>query len=128
MVVGLDPGKNIGVAFVNTREKLVYRNIITLEELRGLELPPGITIVVGDGTGSDKVQAVLRERGKAFALIDETDTTLEGRRLYFEANPPRGLLRFLPRGLRSPPRLIDDYAAYAIALRFFRSSSSSKTN
>ena len=120
MVVGLDPGKNIGVAIVNSKEKLIYRNIITLEELRGLELPPGITIIVGNGTGSDKVQAVLRGRGKTFALIDETDTTLEGRELYFEANPPRGLLRLLPKGLRSPPRLIDDYAAYAIALRFLR--------
>ena len=120
MVVGLDPGKNIGVAFVNAKEKLVYRTIITLEELRGLELPPGITIVVGNGTGSDKVQEVLRERGKAFALMDERDTTLEGRELYFQANPPRGLLKLIPEGMRSPPRLIDDYAAYAIALRFLR--------
>ncbi len=120
MVVGLDPGKNIGVAIVNSKEKLIYRNIITLEELRGLELPPGITIIVGNGTGSDRVQAALRERGKTFALIDERDTTLEGRELYFQANPPRGLLRLLPKGLRSPPRLIDDYAAYAIALRFLR--------
>ena len=120
MVVGLDPGQNIGVAFVNHKEKLVYRNIIALTELRQLELPPGITIVVGNGTGSAEVQAVLRERGKSFALIDEQNTSLEGRELYFKAHPPRGLLRLLPKGLRSPPRLVDDYAAYAIALRFLR--------
>ena len=120
MVVGLDPGQNIGVAFVNKQEKLVYRNIITLEELRRLELPPGVTIVVGNGTGSAKVQAVLRGRGKSFALIDERDTSLEGRDLYFEAHPPKGLFKLLPEGLRSPPHLIDDYAAYAIALRFLR--------
>jgi hypothetical protein len=28
--------------------------------------------------------------------------------------------RLLPKGLRVPPRLIDDYAAYALALRYLR--------
>ena len=42
----------------------------------------------------------------------------EARPLYFRDHPPKGLMRFLPRGLWSPPELIDDYAAYAIALRY----------
>ena len=120
MIVGLDPGKNVGVAFVNDESELVYRNIVTLEALETLSLPRGATLVVGNGTGAEGVKGVLRERALSFAVVDEAGTTLEARALYFENHPPRGLLRLLPRGLRLPPKLLDDYAAYAIVLRYLR--------
>jgi hypothetical protein len=50
--------------------------------------------------------------------VDERDTTLRARELWRRAEPPRGLARLLPPGLRSPPGPIDDYAAWAIALRY----------
>ncbi len=117
MIVGLDPGKNVGVAFVKDNE-LVYRNIITLEALKTLHIPRGATLVVGNGTGAEGVKRVLRARALGFAVVDEAGTTLEARALYFKDHPPKGLLRLLPRGLRPPPKLLDDYAAYAIVLRF----------
>lgn len=121
MIVGIDPGRNIGIAFVNAEEKLIYRNIITLDELRTLPIPAGVTVVVGNGTGTDAVQGVLRERALTFAVVDEEGTTLEARGLYFQDHPPKGLLRLLPQGMRLPPRGVDDYAAYAIALHYLRS-------
>lgn len=118
MIVALDPGKNIGVAFVNAQGKLVYRTILTLNELELLLIPAGVTVVVGDGTGTKEVQRVLRERALAFAVVDESGSSLEGRELYFREYPPRGLQRLLPPGMRTPLDLIDDYAAYALALRY----------
>lgn len=120
MIVALDPGKNIGVAFVNLGGRLIYRAVISLSELETLLIPAGVTVVVGDGTGSREVQRVLRQRALSFAVVDETGSSLEGRELYFRAHPPRGLQRLLPQGMRTPPELIDGYAAYALALRYLR--------
>jgi len=118
MVVALDPGRNLGVAFVDGVGQLVYRNVISLDALETLPIPNGATVVVGNGTGSRRVQAALRARALSFAVVDETGSSLEGRALYFRDHPPRGLMRLLPRGLWTPPRPIDDYAAYALARRY----------
>lgn len=117
-VVALDPGRNLGVAWVRADGTLERALITDLAALGGLELPAGAVLVVGDGTGSAAVQEALRRRGVPFEVVDERDTTLEARALYFRDHPPRGLARLLPPGLRSPPRPVDDYAAYAIALRW----------
>jgi len=119
-VMALDPGRNLGFALVDFRGHLLQGKVITLEALEVLEVPTGAMVVVGDGTGSGLVQEVLRRRGLAFRVIDEERTSLEARQLYFRDHRPRGLARLLPPGLRSPPRPIDDYAAYAIALRYLQ--------
>ena len=118
MILAFDPGKNIGVALVTPDGRLIKRHIIHLNQLRTLELVPDAKIVVGDGTGSAAVQAVLTERGYTFELVDETNTSLEAKVLYLQQHPPKGVWRLLPRGLYHPPGVIDDFAAYAIALRY----------
>ncbi|MEJ2359767.1 MAG: hypothetical protein P8Y13_17045 [Deinococcales bacterium] len=118
VVLAFDPGRNVGAAWVRrdgTAERLA---VLALPDLEQLVLPPGAVILVGDGTGSGAVLERLRARGVAPTLVDERDTTLLARGLYFRDHPPRGLLRLLPPGMRAPPRPIDDYAAYAIALRW----------
>ncbi len=118
MFIGLDPGRNLGVAYVHEDGRLERAEIILLEELSYLKLPTGSQIIVGDGTGSERVQRLLHERKLVFHLVDESGTTLEARALYFKAHPPPFWMRLLPQGLRFPPRPIDDYAAYAIVLRY----------
>lgn len=118
MIVAFDPGKNLGVAFVAQDGKLERGLVLEPGELATLELPADATLLVGDGTGSAAVVAALSARGLSVELVGEKGTSLEGRELYFAAHPPRGLARLLPRGLLSPPVVIDDYAAYAIALRW----------
>lgn len=120
MVVGIDPGRNVGVAFVQPNGRLERALILTLDQLAELAIPLDATLVVGGGTGSKLVQALLRRRGLAFVVLDERGTSLEARSLYFDDHPPRGLKRLIPKGLWWPPRPIDDYAAYAIALRYLR--------
>ena len=118
MVVGIDPGRNVGVAFVQPDGRLERALIITLDQLTALNIPLDATLVVGGGTGSKPVQAALRQRRLDFIVLDEQGTSLEARSLYFRDHPPRGLKRLIPQGLWWPPRPLDDYAAYAIALRY----------
>lgn len=91
---------------------------MTLDEVGNLALPVDATLVVGAGTGSKDLVRLLRGRGLAPQLVDETSTTLAAKGLYYRDQPARGLTRLLPLGMRSPAVQLDDYAAYAIALRW----------
>jgi hypothetical protein len=119
MLIALDPGKNLGVAWVSEGGELLRHEIISLSALETLELAKA-TILVGDGTGTQAVQDVLRRRKLEFMVVDEEGTTLEAKPLYFRDHPPKGLMRWLPKGLWAAPDSIDDYAAFAIALRYLR--------
>jgi len=118
VVLAFDPGRNLGAAWVRPDGTALRLAVLALPDLDQLVLPPGAVVLVGDGTGSRAVVERLRARGVAPTLVDERDTTLVARGLYFRDHPPLGLLRLLPPGMRAPPRPIDDYAAYAIALRW----------
>lgn len=118
MIVAFDPGRNIGVAFVTDAGALESRGIVDAAGMQHLMVPRGATVLVGDGTGSRELLARLRAMGLRPELVGEGSTTLEARSLYFRDHPARGWERLLPTGMRSPPGPIDDYAAYAIALRW----------
>jgi hypothetical protein len=118
LIVAIDPGRHIGVAFVSLQGELGWHTITDLTGLQTLAIPSDATVVVGNGTGAQQVTAVLTACGITYQLVEERNTSLEARQLYFATHPPRGWQRLLPPGLRSPNVLIDDYAAYAIALRF----------
>lgn len=77
-------------------------------------------VCVGDATRSNEVVRRLRERWPALpiALVDERNTSLEARRLYYEDHPPRGLWRLVPRGLLVPKEPLDGYAALLIIQRY----------
>lgn len=118
VIVAIDPGKHIGVAFVSPQGQLGWHTITDLAGLDTLTLPENATVIVGNGTGAQQVTTVLQARNIKYQLVEERNTSLEARQLYFADHPPRGWQRLLPPGLQSPNVLIDDYAAYAIALRF----------
>lgn len=122
-LVALDPGKNVGVAFVARSGALLFHQVLTLEQLESLELPQDVTFLVGNGTGTGDVQTVLKGRGLAYNVVDEWGSSLAARKLYFRDHPPKGFERLVPEGMRSPPELIDDYAAYALALEYLELSS-----
>ena len=117
-IVALDPGRNIGVAFVSKDGVLGFHKVLDLAQLETLEFPKAATVLVGDGTGSDTVKNLLTGREIKFEVVDEWGSSLTARKLYFRDQPPRGLQRLLPQGMRTPSGLIDDYAAYALALAY----------
>lgn len=123
LIVAFDPGKNVGVAFVTSTGELTFHGVLSLTEVTTLPLPGGAHILVGDGTGSAKVQDLLRRRGLSYEVVDERGSSLAARSLYFRDHPPRGWRRLLPPGMRTPPELTDDYAAYALALAYLAKKS-----
>jgi hypothetical protein len=124
-VAAFDPGRNVGFALVAEDGALLRQAVLALEDVATLPLPDGVRVVVGDGTGRRDLERVLRGRGLALERVDETGTSEEGRALWRRHVPPRGLNRWLPVGLRSPTEPIDDYAAWAIALRYLRAADAS---
>lgn len=75
-------------------------------------------VVLGDGTGSGPWPQRLRRLGLTVQLQDERGSTLAARRRYWELLPARGWRRLVPRGLRLPPRAIDDVAAQVLLERW----------
>lgn len=70
-------------------------------------------ILLGNGTSSEELYNILNVICE-LETADEYGTTLKGRELYWELHPPKGLWKLVPTSLRTPPRDIDDLAAWAI--------------
>ena len=123
-VLGIDPGtRKAGFAVADTAGRALELGIepveSLLERLHCLLSAHRISAVaLGRGTNAAPVLSQLTTLGLPVHLIDETETTLRARGLYFEDHPPRGWRRLIPLGLQLPPRPIDDYAALLIARRF----------
>lgn len=123
-ILAIDPGtRKAGYAVVAGAGTVVAQGIVNADQLLGLARQLCTahkigTIALGQGTNAGPVGAELASLGRRIVLIDERETTLRARALYFRENPPRGWRRFIPRGMQLPPRPIDDYAAVLIGRRF----------
>jgi RNase H-fold protein (predicted Holliday junction resolvase) len=129
-VLGIDPGREkCGVA-VCARGRILARAIVPPAEVPALvtrwTAEYGIeTVVVGGGTGSNAIVAVLAQpsapdQRPVVAVEDERATTLAARHRYFKDHPPRGWRRLLPLSLQVPSEPYDDYAAAVIAERYVK--------
>ena len=141
IVLGIDPGRDkTGFAFVDalggliasgifpTREHARFFAALTaksgtlsqwLTEGYADSLPASVKfIAIGDGTHSQEFAELVRENLPCEVItVDERNTTLEARNLYWKIHKPDFWTRLLPEGLRVPNRVLDDLAAWAIALR-----------
>lgn len=116
-LVAFDPGRRIGVAWVDAQGRRLHGAIVEVAALADVPVPAGARVVLGDGTGSRALAAALTALSLRPEYVDELETSEHARALYWRDHAPRGAGRLVPKGLRTPPRPIDDYAAYAIALR-----------
>lgn len=100
-----------------------------IERLEADVLAGVAMVCVGNATRSATVVESLSRTWPELpiALVDERNTSLEARRRYYEDHPPRGLLRFIPRGLLVPKEHLDGYAALLIIERYL-SSRANKPN
>jgi len=124
-VVAIDPGRaKCGVAAVAADGTVLARTVVETCEVgrAAAELAArhnAAAIVLGERTGSREVRAALTTATDLpIHEIDEHMTTLLARRRYWRENPPRGLWRLVPEGLRVPPEPIDDWAAVILAERY----------
>lgn len=126
--VGIDPGRSkCGFAVVlDDGERLCVDVVPTPDiaeridrEVRGGDVE---ALCVGHATSSSVIVEMCKTRwpGIRCSIVDETNTTLEARELYFVDHPPKGLWRFVPRGLLVPKAPLDGYAALLIVDRYRR--------
>lgn len=124
-IVGIDPGRSkcgLAVVFADGGRKSLA--VVPTAEI-GDRVDDEVNasdvraICIGHATGSESIVAMCAARWPAIPrrIVDETNTTLEARRLYYTDHPPRGIWRFIPRGLLVPDEPLDAYAALLIVMR-----------
>lgn len=78
-------------------------------------------VIIGDGTTSREFARYVHDRTSCWKCdiltVDESNTTLEARGLYWKIHEPGFLMRLVPEGMRVPKRTLDDLAAWAVTLR-----------
>jgi RNase H-fold protein (predicted Holliday junction resolvase) len=126
VILGFDPGRQkCGLAIMGLDRSLYYHEVIpaqaaitTIEELRQ-QFPVSI-VVMGNQTSANDWKQRLAEMADPprVVLIDERYTSLEARDRYWQMYPPRGLVRLLPQGIRTPPRPVDDIVAILLIERY----------
>lgn len=129
LILGIDPGRvKAGLALVNARGEIVWRAIVPAAELKA-ELERVFAqnevgrIALGDSTASAPTLALLEEilaaksPGLRVEIVDERDSTLEARALYFEHHARRGWRKWVPLSLQDTPEPVDDFAAVILTRR-----------
>jgi RNase H-fold protein (predicted Holliday junction resolvase) len=128
-ILGIDPGRQkTGLALVDERGAILWRAIVPTAELRLhleelMEKWTLTRVALGHSTGSQSTAAIVRqileEKNLELTLeiIDERDSTLQARAIYFETYPRGGWRRWVPQSLQNPPVAIDDFAAVVLARR-----------
>lgn len=107
-------------------DRILYHQSVTsaddvlnqIQELRQ-KFPVSI-VVMGNQTGSKywKQQLTCLGDPPRLMLVDERHTSLEARDRYWEMYPPKGVMRLVPKPLRSIPRPIDDIVAILLIERY----------
>ncbi len=126
--LAIDPGRRkVGVAVAERlggEWRVLFRAIVSPEQLRetlehGRAQFAPERFLLGAGTGAKHLLPLLKEwfPDVRWEQVEERDTTLQARELYFCYHPPRGWRRLLPKGMRVPPEPYDDYAALTLIFR-----------
>ena len=130
-VIAVDPGRDkCGIAVVAPDGAILHHTIVPTAMVgETVDVMArdhhARRILVGAGTtsrGAVEAISVFRPRNDIL-IVEEANSTLEARTLYWVDNPPGCLQMLIPAGLRIPPRPVDDYAAVVIARRFLAQQS-----
>ncbi len=127
-ILAIDPGSSKwGWAVVNHQSVVIAHGINRFEELnvRVTQLHEEYafkSIILGDLTGSQEYYRNLIANCPHLTIdfIDESNSTLEARTVYFEFNPPKGLRKLIPLSFQSPSEDYDDYTAIVLARRYLK--------
>ena len=129
-LLGIDPGRSkCGYAAIDAKGGRLALEVVPtglIAERIAADVSQGAVsaICIGHATTSSAIVRLCAQRWPAIpaVIVDETNTSFEARRLYYDDNPPKGLLRFIPRGLLVPKAALDGYAALLILERYRRSA------
>jgi RNase H-fold protein (predicted Holliday junction resolvase) len=123
-ILAIDPGTDkCGIAVVGPAGQPLWLQVVSRSDLpaalhKAIESFGVQTVLVGSATGGRQLLSEVRTLLPDITVLSapERNTTLRAREVYFREHPPRGWRRLIPRGLLLPPRPIDDYAAFLIAI------------
>ena len=130
IIITIDPGtKKYGYAVVDSNLSVLQKEVISTEKIAktiedSLNIYKINKIILGNGTNYKQIEKKLREHFPQLKiiLIEEDFSTLEARKKYFKAHPPRGISKLIPLSLRVPPCHYDDFVAVLLAEKYFRNS------
>lgn len=122
-VLAIDPGRDkCGVAVLVPDGRVLVQRVVPTVELDAavgtLIQSYAPTVIMGNGTTSAAAKARVEALGRTVTLVDEYRTTDAAKVAYWEAHPPRGWRRLVPRGMLVPPVPVDDFVAVILAQRF----------
>ncbi|MBD1807971.1 pre-16S rRNA-processing nuclease YqgF [Microcoleus sp. FACHB-SPT15] len=127
MILGFDPGRDkCGLAVMGREQQLLYHQVVLSQDaiaaIQQLCQQFVIeTIVMGDQTTAKSwKQKIVGELGISIpiVLVDERYSSLEARDRYWQMYPPKGIELLIPKGLRQPPRPVDDIVAILLIERY----------
>jgi RNase H-fold protein (predicted Holliday junction resolvase) len=130
LVIAVDPGREkCGLAVVHRTQGVLARQVLAVASLADTIREWSATyqtrvVVLGNRTASrgtrSVLTAIITPDGPLQVIpIEEHHSTEEARQRYWRENPPRGLWRLAPIGLRVPPCPVDDWVAVILAERYF---------
>lgn len=126
--LGVDPGRSkTGLAVTDGNGKIFYL-LVAQTALLEKSIHQAVhdydpcKVVIGNGTNSGNIADKIRQWLPQIPLqvVEEAHSTEEARSLYWQENPPKGLRRFIPRGMLVPPEPLDAYAAVVLLKRYLK--------
>jgi RNase H-fold protein (predicted Holliday junction resolvase) len=129
VILGFDPGRDkCGIGVMGLDRQLLYHEVVLANEAianieRQLQQFPVSLMVMGDQTTAKQWKQRLHQELNQpinIILVDERYTTLEARDRYWQMYPPQGITKILPKGMRQPPRPIDDIVAILLIERYLQ--------
>lgn len=127
VILGFDPGKDkCGVAIMGLDRQLQYHEVVSSREAIATiddlyQKYPISLLVMGDQTTSKRWKQEIQEKLSPtvnIILVNERYSSLEARDRFWLMYPPKGLTKLLPKGMRTPPRPIDDIVAILLIERY----------
>ena len=130
IIIAIDPGtKKCGYAVADSNLSILQREVISTGKIvetitDSLNIYKIDKIILGNGTNYKNIEESLKNHFSKLkiVLIEEKFSTLEARKKYFEAHPPRGIFKLIPLSLRVPPCCYDDFVAVLLAEKHFRNN------
>lgn len=127
-VLAIDPGKDkCGMAVVASDGAVLWQRIVPPGQIAEVAHShfsqfPDSKLVLGNATTSRALHEKLQREFPQIeiAMVEEKNSTLEARALYWQRHPPHGWRRVLPLSAQVPPEPIDDFAAIVLARRFLK--------
>ena len=130
MLMAIDPGRDkCGLVVMDKIGEMHYQKVIATNTLRTaiIDIINNFEvqiIILGNGTTSKIAEKTILEalennnQSIPIKIVNESHTTEEARKLYWEKNPPHGWHRLLPTSMQVPPEPVDAIVAEILVRRF----------